>query len=89
MDELDLFAAAIAITDPGERAALLKRECTGRPDVRNRLDQLLDEHLKSTRCSMRRIRSKQATTETRARGPLACAATLRPLAANPHVNSIG
>ena len=41
MNELDLFAAAIAIADPSLRAALLERECAGRPDVRNRLDQLL------------------------------------------------
>ena len=31
MTELDLFAAAIAIADPEERAALLERECSGRP----------------------------------------------------------
>ena len=47
MNELDLFAAAIGITDPEERAALLERECAGRPDVRNRLDQLLDAHFKT------------------------------------------
>jgi serine/threonine protein kinase/tetratricopeptide (TPR) repeat protein len=46
MNELDLFAAAIAITDPDERAALLVRECAGRPEVRNRLDQLLHAHFK-------------------------------------------
>ncbi len=32
MNELDLFAAAIAIADPAERAALLGRECAGRPE---------------------------------------------------------
>ena len=47
MHELDLFAAAIAITDPAERAALLERECAGRPDVRIRIDRLLDAHFKS------------------------------------------
>ena len=46
MNELDLFAAAIAIADPSLRAALLERECAGRPDVRNRLDQLLAAHFK-------------------------------------------
>ena len=45
MNELDLFAAAIA--DPTLRAALLERECAGRPEVRNRLDQLLAAHFKS------------------------------------------
>ena len=30
MNELDLFAAAIAIANAGERAALLDRECAGR-----------------------------------------------------------
>ena len=45
--ELDLFAAVIAIAEPGERAALLERECAGRPDLRNRIDQLVDAHFKS------------------------------------------
>jgi hypothetical protein len=44
MNELDLFAAAIAIVDPAERAAFLDRECAGRPELRRRLDQLLDAH---------------------------------------------
>jgi hypothetical protein len=47
MNELDLFAAAIAIADPGERVSLLDRECIGRPDVRQRIDQLLDAHFRS------------------------------------------
>jgi serine/threonine protein kinase len=47
MNELDLFAAAIALVDPGERAALLDRECTGRPELRQRLDQLLAAHFHS------------------------------------------
>ena len=46
MNELDLFAAAIAIADPAERAALLERECAGRPELRLRLDQLLDAHFR-------------------------------------------
>ena len=44
MNELDLFAAAIAINDRVERAALLDRECAGRHDLRQRLDILLDAH---------------------------------------------
>jgi serine/threonine protein kinase len=47
MNELELFAAAIAITDLRDRAALLERECAGRADVRERLDQLLAAHFKS------------------------------------------
>ena len=47
MNELDLFAAVIAIAEPGERAALLERECAGRPDLRNRIDQLVGAHFKS------------------------------------------
>jgi non-specific serine/threonine protein kinase/serine/threonine-protein kinase len=47
MNELDLFAAAIAITDPTERAKLLDRECAGRPDLRQRLDRLLEAHAHS------------------------------------------
>jgi hypothetical protein len=38
MNELDLFTAAIALVAPGERAALLDRECTGRPELRQRLE---------------------------------------------------
>ena len=44
MDELDLFAVAIAIVDPAERAAFLDRECAGRSDLRHRLDLLLEAH---------------------------------------------
>ena len=47
MDELDLFAAAIAVADSGDRNVLLDRECAGRPDLRRRLDQLLDAHARS------------------------------------------
>jgi serine/threonine protein kinase/tetratricopeptide (TPR) repeat protein len=44
MNELNLFAAAIAIADPAERAALLERKCAGRPRLRQRLDDLLAAH---------------------------------------------
>jgi serine/threonine protein kinase/tetratricopeptide (TPR) repeat protein len=47
MNELDLFAAAIALADQQERESLLERECSGRPDVRQRLDQLLAAHFRS------------------------------------------
>jgi hypothetical protein len=47
MNERDLFAAAIAIVDPAERAALLERECAGRPELRQRLDQSLAAHFRS------------------------------------------
>lgn len=47
MNELDLFAAVIAVADPAERLALLDRECTGRPELRRRLDQLLEAHAQS------------------------------------------
>jgi serine/threonine protein kinase/tetratricopeptide (TPR) repeat protein len=46
MNELDLFAAAIDVADPAERAALLERECAGQPELRERIEQLLDAHLK-------------------------------------------
>ena len=48
MNELDLFAAAIAIADPSERVLLLERECAGQPELRLRLDQLLDAHFGSS-----------------------------------------
>src|SRR5205085_10565209 len=44
MNELDLFEAAIALTDPVQRAALLDRECAGRPELRARLEELLAAH---------------------------------------------
>jgi eukaryotic-like serine/threonine-protein kinase len=47
MSELELFAAAIAIADPAERAALLDRECAGKPELRSRLDELLAAHCRS------------------------------------------
>ncbi len=47
MDELDLFAAAIDITDRSERDAFLNRECSDRPELRERLDLLLDQHAQS------------------------------------------
>ncbi|HMP03090.1 MAG TPA: serine/threonine-protein kinase [Gemmatales bacterium] len=47
MNELDLFAAAIAITDSGERAALLDRECAGQSELRGRIEQLLEAHFRS------------------------------------------
>lgn len=45
MNELDLFAAAIAIAEPTERNAWLDRECIGRPELRKRLKMLLDQHV--------------------------------------------
>ncbi|MFO0915151.1 MAG: protein kinase [Pirellulales bacterium] len=44
MNELDLFAAAILVANPVERAALLDRECAGRPEMRDRIQQLLEAH---------------------------------------------
>jgi serine/threonine protein kinase/tetratricopeptide (TPR) repeat protein len=44
LNELDLFAAAIAIADPAKREALLDRECAGRAELRQRLDLLLEAH---------------------------------------------
>jgi hypothetical protein len=47
MNELDLFAAAIAIADPKEREAFLDRECADQQQLRQRLDQLLAAHFQS------------------------------------------
>jgi serine/threonine protein kinase len=44
VNELDLFAAAVAAADPAERAALLDRECAGDPVKRARLEALLRAH---------------------------------------------
>jgi serine/threonine protein kinase len=43
MHERDLFAVA----DPDQREDLLKRECAGQPDLRTRIDQLLEAHFNS------------------------------------------
>ncbi len=47
MNELDLFAAALAIADPVERSAVLDRACVGQFELRDRLRQLLDAHARS------------------------------------------
>jgi eukaryotic-like serine/threonine-protein kinase len=47
MNELELFAATIALTDPVQRAALLDRECADKPDLRVRLEELLAAHFRS------------------------------------------
>jgi serine/threonine protein kinase len=46
MNELELFAAAIAIADPGQRAALLDQHCADQPQLRQRLEQLLEAHFR-------------------------------------------
>ncbi len=47
MNELDLFAATIAIADTSERAAFLDRQCGDQPDLRQRIAQLLEAHFQS------------------------------------------
>src|SRR5262245_1195638 len=47
MNELDLFGNVIAIAEPSKRAEFLDRECAGRPDLRQRLDQLLVAHARA------------------------------------------
>ena len=44
MNELDLFTAAIAMTDPGKRHAWLDQHCAGNPALRARLDELVAAH---------------------------------------------
>jgi eukaryotic-like serine/threonine-protein kinase len=41
MNELDLFVAALAISDPQSRAANLERECRGDADLKARIERLL------------------------------------------------
>src|SRR5262245_30897895 len=45
MNERDLFAAASAIADPDERAALLERECADRPELLQRIERLINSPL--------------------------------------------
>src|SRR5438034_827568 len=40
----ELFAAALELTNPAERAALLDRECTGNPALRTEVESLLAAH---------------------------------------------
>jgi hypothetical protein len=47
MNELELFAAAIATTDAVHRADVLDRECSDRPGLRARLEELLAAHARS------------------------------------------
>ena len=46
MNELDLFVAAVGIKNTAERAAVLDRECTGSPELRQRLELLLEIYAK-------------------------------------------
>jgi non-specific serine/threonine protein kinase/serine/threonine-protein kinase len=39
-----VFAAALAIPDPAQRAAYLDRACAGRPDLRREVEELLSAH---------------------------------------------
>jgi serine/threonine protein kinase/tetratricopeptide (TPR) repeat protein len=42
--ELELFTAALARTDPHDRAAFLDRVCEGKPELRRRVEELLAGH---------------------------------------------
>ncbi|MBA4064225.1 MAG: hypothetical protein C0501_11020 [Isosphaera sp.] len=44
MTDESLFARAVAIPDPAERAAFLDRECAGNPDLRREIESLLAAH---------------------------------------------
>jgi len=40
----ELFAAALGLTNPAERGALLDRECAGNPALRAEVESLLAAH---------------------------------------------
>jgi serine/threonine protein kinase/tetratricopeptide (TPR) repeat protein len=44
VNEESIFAAALAIPSPTERAAYLDRACAGQPELRREVEQLLDAH---------------------------------------------
>src|SRR5450432_4224181 len=46
MNELDLFVAAVGTKNGAERATLLDRECVGLPELRQRLELLLEAYAK-------------------------------------------
>ena len=45
MNEREVFSAAVAIRDPGHRAAFLDKECAGNGVLRRRVEALLNAHL--------------------------------------------
>ena len=47
MNELDLFTAALAVTNSAERKAFLDLECAGNLPLRERLAKLVAAHLQS------------------------------------------
>ncbi|MFN0019182.1 MAG: serine/threonine protein kinase, partial [Pirellulaceae bacterium] len=47
MNELDLFTAALAVTNSAERKAFLDQECAGNLALRERLTELIEAHLQS------------------------------------------
>ncbi|HVK18264.1 MAG TPA: hypothetical protein VM533_15085 [Fimbriiglobus sp.] len=44
MSDESIFAEAVAIPDPAERAAYLDRACAGNPTLRQEVEQLLAAH---------------------------------------------
>lgn len=44
MNELEIFSAALALSDPAERTSYLDRACADQPNLRRRLDALLAVH---------------------------------------------
>jgi hypothetical protein len=44
MNELDLFTEALSRTDPAERDAFLDKACVQDPELRRRLEALLEGH---------------------------------------------
>ena len=44
MDELEIFSAALEVTDAEQRAEFLARKCGDRSDLRKRIEELLESH---------------------------------------------
>src|SRR6266487_1245060 len=45
----ELFAAALVLTNPADRAALLDRECAGNPALRAEVESLLAAHVQASK----------------------------------------
>src|SRR5262245_19220212 len=66
MNELDIFTAALTLSNPRDRAAYLDRACTGNPELRRRLEELLAAYARTDN-PLDRMSSEPAT-HTYARG---------------------
>src|SRR4051812_25561432 len=66
MSELDVFAIALDLTDPAERAAYLEKACGGDALLRQRIELLLNTHARADDFMARPAAAPAATVEEEA-----------------------